>query len=203
MEGQISGESFTVDQLKAGDERAWNDAFTCFYGLAFNVLEGVFYSLQEADLEDVVQDAIISLIDNYVQTAGSIDDLKKLVITIAKNKAKDLIDYQNAQRRDMKVTDSLDVTDDDGQPIVSEKNRELKQTTPADMADKKEQALLVREAMKQLPQKQSDLLWDYYFEDLKQQEIAGKYRIKLNSVGGYLNRALEALEKILKKNKLL
>jgi RNA polymerase sigma factor (sigma-70 family) len=200
MEGQISEETFTLDQLKTGDERAWNDAFTCFYSLAFNVLQG---SMQEADLQEVVQDAIISLIENYVEKAESIDDLKKLVIKIARNKARDLIDYQNAQKRDMRVTDSLNATDDDGQPIVSEKNLELEQAAPADMADRKEQALLIREDMKQLPQKQSDLLRDYYFDDLKQQEIADKYGIKLKSVGGYLNRACEALEKILKKNKLL
>lgn len=203
MAPTATDESFSLDQLKAGDNQAWNSAFGCLYGLAFNVLKGINNSLSEADLQEVVRDAIISLIEHYVEKAESIEELKKLVITIAKNKARDLIDKQNAGMRSRAMTESLNATDDSGLPIVSEKNLVSDEADPADMADQVERAFLLNEALKELPPKQADLLRDYYFAELKQQEIADKHGLKLSSVGGYLNRALESLEKIVRKNKLL
>ena len=203
MDPTATDESFSLDQLKAGDNQAWNRAFSCLNGLAFNVLKGTYNSLSEADLQEVCQDAIISLIEHYVEQAESIDDLKKLVITIAKNKARDLFDKQNAGMRSRALTESLNATDDNGLPLVAEKNLISDAADPAGMADRVERAFLLNEAIKELPPKQADLLRDYYFGELKQQEIADKHGLKLSSVGGYLNRALESLEKILRKNKLL
>ena len=203
MTNPVSDEDFTLDQLKAGDNRAWNTAFSCFYGLAFNVIAGSQPTLSEADLQDVVQDSIIRLIQNYVEKAESVLDLKKLVITIAKHKVLDLIRTRKAGIRDQTRTDSLDSTDAEGQPVVDEKHLASAEPTPANIADQTERAFLLNEALKELPQKQADLLRDFYFLDLKQQEIADKHGLKVSSVGGYLNRALEALEKILTKGKLL
>jgi RNA polymerase sigma factor (sigma-70 family) len=194
---------FTLDQLKAGDERAWDSAFTCLYGLAFNVLQGMNLSLQVQDLEEAAQDAIIEIINHYVATAGSVDELKRLVITIAKRKALDLLDKYGASMRDIHKTDSLNAEDSEGQPLIKENRLPSDQNSPEIQADKVERAMLLREAMKELSGNKADLLSDYYFNELSQQQLADKYAMKLSSVGGYLNRALGDLEKILKKQNLL
>ena len=203
MESIGENHDFTLAQLKAGDERAWNSAFTCLYGLAFNVLQGMKLTLQIQDLEEAAQDAIIEIINKYVETAEEIDDLKKLAITIAKRKALDLLDKYGAGIRDHRKTDSLNAVDSEGQPLISEKRLPSDQNSPQILADKVERALLLREAMKELPENKANLLSDYYFNELTQQELADKYGMKLSSVGGYLNRALDDLEKILKKQNLL
>lgn len=203
MESIGENHDFTLAQLKAGDERAWNSAFTSLYGLAFNVLQGMNLTLQIQDLEEAAQDAIIEIINKYVETAEEIDELKRLAITIAKRKALDLIDKYGAGMRDHRKTDSLNAVDSEGQPLIKEKRLPFDQNSPEVLADKVERALLLREAMKELPENKANLLSDYYFESMSQQELADKYGMKLSSVGGYLNRALDDLEKILKKQNLL
>ncbi len=195
--------NFTLDQLKAGDERAWNSAFSCLYGLAFNVLQGMNLALQFQDLEESAQDAVVEIINHYVETSTSVDDLKRLAITIAKRKALDLLDKYGAAIRDHSKTDSLNAVDREGQPLIKEKRLPSDQNTPEVQADRVERALLLREAMKELPENKAGLLADYYFNEMSQQELGAKYGMKLSSVGGYLNRALGDLEKILKKQNLL
>ena len=203
MSDAIETHDFALDQLKTGDERAWNSAFTCLYGLAYNGLQEKKLALQIQDLEESAQDAIIEIINHYVATAESVDDLKRLAITIAKRKALDLLDKYGAAIRDHRKTDSLNAVDSEGQPLIKEKRLPSDQNSPEILADKVERALLLREAMKELPENKAGLLADYYFHEMSQQQLADKYGLKLSSVGGYLNRALGDLEKILKKQNLL
>ena len=198
MEKQAPAELFALDHLKAGDDRAWNAAFKCFYNLAFNVLEAVFHSLPEADLQDVVQEAIVSLINKYVQDAESVDDLKKLVVTIAKNEARDLIRHRKTQKGGQGKVDSLE-------ELASEKGFDIPDETipPDELTQKVERALLIQEAVKQIPPKYGDVLTDHYFLGLSHKEIADKRGLKIGSVGVYLTRGKELLAPIFKNMSLL
>jgi len=197
MEEQNPDESFTLGQLQTGDESAWERAFQLFYSLAFNVLKSRNYPLSEEDLQEIVPDAIIELIDNYVEKAENIVELNKLVITIAKNKAKDLLEKQRALKRGGGHVDSLE----DDQPEGKEFKSDI--ADPSEEAEQAERALLLNAAIKNLPAKYAEVLYDSYILGLKQQEIADKRGLKIGSIGVYINRGLEQLKKILEDEDLL
>lgn len=187
---------FTLEQLKVGDRPSWDLAFNCFYGLVVNVLSGGTNSICHADLEDIAIESITKLIESYVDKATSLEELKKLVITIAKNQFKDLLERLKAKKRGSGAVESLQ-DQPEGTDFASSSQ------SPDQDAQTAEISILVNEALNQIPEKYRDVVKDRYLLDMTQQEIAQKRGLKIGSIGVYINRGIEALEPILKKFELL
>lgn len=184
---------FTLEQLRSGDPSAWDKAFGHFFGLLMGMLGARFQTLAIQDHEDVARDAILKLIDHCVDTAQSLEELTKAVVVIARNLALDELDKRKAQKRGEGKIESLE-----GQPEGTEPLSSSSPPTPLQEVEQQEQAFLVRAAVEQLPERYRDVLLDYYFLGLKQQEIADKRGMKIGSIGVYLARGQELLEPILK-----
>jgi len=195
MEEQIPEISFTPDQLRDGNPDAWEKAYSVFFELAFNVLKGR-YPLSHHDLEDLAQETIITLIDKFVEQAEDVASLSKMVITIAKNKAKDLLRLRNAQKHGGGAVESLE-----GQPEGTQFKSEA--ADPEMEAERAEKALLLGVAVKKLPRNLAEVVEDCYFLSLAHKEIAEKRGLKIGSIGVYINRALVKLHKILAVEDLL
>jgi len=196
MEKSDQAETFTLDQLRAGDQQAWEKAHQSLYSLAFNVLFNLGYPLAVEDLQEIVQDSIIKLIEHYVERSKDVSELNKLVITIAKNKANDLLARQQATKRGSGKVESIE-----GQPEGTE--YKSNESNPAESFERVERAFLLKEALKKVPQKYRDVLHDNYILGLKHYEIAEKRDLSIGSVGVYINRGLEHLKKILEDEDLL
>ena len=180
-----------LELLKAGDNPAWELAFKSFYNLITNVLfKYKGNSVSQEDLDDVATEAITKLLNDYVPQAQSIEELQKLVITIAKNQLRDLLDKRNAQKRGQGTDLSLDEIQETGE--IDDKS-----PTPEQLVQIREKAFLVQAAIDQLPPKYAEVVTDYYFLNLKQQEIADKRGLKIGSIGVYLQRGIDALKPIL------
>ena len=194
--GVVRAVNFTLEQLKAGEDAAWEEAYACFYALIVNVLGSRFNDVPQGDLEDVAIEAITKLINKCVETAESIEELKRLVVEIAKNHLRDLLSKQKTAKRGGGEVDSLEA-----QPEGTQFKSGA--STPAEHAVAAERAFLVNEAVSQLPEKYREVVQDFYFRGLKQQEIADQRGLKIGSIGVYLSRGMEALEPILKNMELL
>ena len=203
MENSLTEQLFTLDQLRSGDERAWEIAFKCLYGQAFNWLKTNFASLPDHDLQEVAQDVVIKLIDKYVATAKSVEELKRLVPTIADSTAKDLISKQDAKKRGRKVTVRIGDINLEGDDEKEEKSFKSTAPTPEENADQIERAYLMKMALDQIPAKYADVLRDSYFLGLKHKEIAEKRGLKIGTIGVYITRGMEELAPILRASNLL
>ena len=194
---------FTLDQLRSGDEPAWEKAFKCLYGLAFNVLKRNVVSLNEADLQEAAQDAVIEIIEKYVAKVPSVEDLKRLVITIAKRKALDQIRKQQAEKRGKNVTvriGDINLEEDDEK---EEKYFKSTTPTPEEVADQVERAYLMEIALQQIKTKYADVLRDSFFLGLPHKEIAAKRGLKIGTIGVYITRGMEELAPLLRSSNLL
>jgi len=77
---------------------------------------------------------------------------------------------------------------------------QLNSESPSDRVFRLEQQEYVREAMKQLPEKNREVLYSYYFEDLSFEEIGQKLGLSRSWVCRVHAKSLELLSKILKED---
>ena len=183
------------EQLKNGDRIAWNRAWEILYDISLSVCYSTASTLNHQDHEDVAAESITEVI-GYIEKVGSFEECKKLVVKISKNRLLDRFRHDSAVKRDGSLTDSLE--DKEGFDPKDES-----QELPDVLVARAEQALLVVLALKQIPEQYRKVVEDFYLKGLKQQEIADKHGLAIGSIGNYLQRGLEALHEILKKDELL
>ena len=203
MEESNPEQTFTLDQLRSGDEQAWEEAFKCLYGKAFNYLKATIVLLKHEDLEEAAQDVVIEIVEKYVAKAESFEELKRLVIAIAKHKVVDLIRKQNAVKRGKKITIRIDDLNLEGDDEKEEKAFKSTGPTPEESTDHAERAYLIKIALEQIPVKYANILQDYYFHGLTHKEIAKKRGLKIGTIGVYITRGMEALAPVLRSSNLL
>ena len=184
-----------IEQLKAGDQSAWNRAFEVLYTISLSVCCSTASTLNHQDHEDVAVEAITEVVD-FIEKVGSFEECKKLVVTISKNRLLDRIRHASAGKRDWKQTESFE--EKEGFDPKDES-----QELPDVLVARGELALILAGALKQIPEQYRKVVMDFYLKGHTQQETANKHGLKIGSIGVYLQRGLEALHKILKKDELL
>lgn len=183
---------FTIEQLQAGNRDAWDQAYDFLSVWVINVLWDESGVVSREDLEDAAIVAIKKLADQGAQVEGGIEGLQKFVLTIAKNELLDQLERRNAQKRGAGKVVSIEA-----QPPGTEYKWE--KPTPYETMEATERALLLREALNQLPEKQREVVEGYVLEDLSYAEIAQRVGLSEGSVGVYKDRGLAALRPIVEK----
>ncbi len=181
-----------IEQLKAGDRNAWNRAFEILYAISLSVCCASATGLNHQEHEDVAIESITQVMD-YVEKVDSFEDCKKLVVTISKNRLLDHFRQRSTEKHGAGRVESLEQKE--GFDAV-----DPTQERPDVAVINGERALLLAEALKQIPEQYRKVVADFYLKGLTQQEIADKHGLKIGSIGVYLNRGLEALHKILPKD---
>ena len=184
-----------IEQLKAGDRIAWSRAWEILYDISLRVCYSTPSALNHQDHEDVAVEAITEVVD-FIEKVGSFEECKKLVVTISKNRLLDRLRHRLAQKRSGNLTESIEETE-------GFDPKDESQELPDVLVARAEQALIVVLALKQIPEQYRKVVEDFYLKGLKQQEIADKHGLAIGSIGNYLQRGLEALHEILKKDELL
>lgn len=184
-----------IEQLKQGDRSAWNRAFEILKAISLSVCCSTAPDLNHHEHEDVAIEAITHVVE-FVEKVGSFEECKKLVVTISKNRLIDRFRQRAALKHGGGKLESLE--EQEGfDPADTTKLQ------PDAATSNGEQALMVRNALGQIPQQYRKVVEEFYFNGLTQQEIADKHGLKIGSIGVYLNRGLEALGKVLSKSELL
>lgn len=184
-----------IEQLKAGDRIAWNRAWEILYAISLSVCCSTASTLNHQDHEDVAVEAITEVVD-FIEKVGSFEECKKLVVTISKNRLLDRIRHASAGKRDWKRTESFEETE-------GFDPKDESQELPDVLVARGELALILAGALKQIPEQYRKVVEDSLLKGHTQQEIANKHGLKIGSIGVYLQRGLDALHKILKKDELL
>ncbi|NDJ15117.1 MAG: sigma-70 family RNA polymerase sigma factor [Acidobacteriia bacterium] len=184
-----------IEQLRTGDRTAWDRAFTILKAISLSVCCSTAPDLNHHDHEDVAIAAITAVV-KYVKEGKSFEECKKLVVTISKNRLNDRFSHDSTEKRRNDLGESLEAKEgfDAADPA---------QELPDVAAMKGERAAMVREALKQIPEKSRKILEDSFFNDLTQQEIADRHGLNLKTIGATKDRGLQALAKVLKKKQFM
>ena len=174
-----------IEQLKAFDRHAWNRAFEILYAISLSVCCSTASTLNHQDHQDVAAEAITEVVD-YIEKVGSFEECKKLVVTISKNRLLDRFRHRGAQKRDGNLTESLEAKEGFDAADAT-------QQQPDALVLLGENALILAEALKKVPEQYRKAVEDFYLKGSTQQEIADKLGLKIGSIGVYLDRGLKAL----------
>ena len=174
-----------IEQLKAGDRLAWNRAWEILYTISLSVCCSTASTLNHQDHEDVAVEAINEVVD-YIEKVDSFEECKKLVVTISKNRLLDRFRHRSAQKRDGNLTESLEAKEDFDAADAT-------QQQPDALVLVGENALILAEALKEVPDQYRKVVEDFYLKGSTQQEIADRHGLKIGSIGVYLDRGLKAL----------
>ena len=177
-----------LTELKRADPDAWNNAFSWFFGPAMRIARSVLGQRLSGDVEDVAIVAVEALVDK-VQRAASAEELRRLVVAIARNKAISRVREDRAERHGGGRIESLD-------------ERQASSGGSADCAapdfvqaevEANELAERLRRVLSALTPPQGEMLGDRFLRGLSHEEIARKYGVGVKSVGIRLARALRKL----------
>jgi RNA polymerase sigma factor (sigma-70 family) len=180
-----------LDALKAGDARAWDDAFAWLWPVVFGVAKLKLQPYLPNEIEDVAIESLERLVKKVPQVKSA-EELKPLAASIAQYRAVSLLRERFAKKRGEGKTDSLDAEPDGG---VSQ-NELASGHSPLDDLEQKELAQRIRQSLTKLKPPMGEILSDFFLDGLSYEEIAKKRGIAVGSVGVYLKRGLEMLRRI-------
>lgn len=184
-----------IEQLKTGDRTAWDQAYAILKAISLSVCCSTAPDLNHHEHEDVAIEAITQVVE-FVEKVGSFEECKRLVVTISKNRLIDRFRRDSTDKRRYDLGESLEAKEGFDAADPSQKGPDVAVING-------ERAAMVREALKQIPEKSRKILEDSFFNDLTQQEIADRHGLNLKTIGATKDRGLQALAKVLKKMRFM
>jgi len=159
-----------MERMQSGDKSAVSDLYQRYNKVLFGLILTVVKNREEA--EDVLQDVFVQAWEKASQFDSTRGNVYSFLVTMARNKAIDRIRsrrYRKEKQEDQIINDfTLDPEDGDFNP---EENAELN-----------DRAVRVRRALKNLDEKEREVLYVAYFQGLSQSEIAEQMDIPLGTV---------------------
>jgi RNA polymerase sigma-70 factor (ECF subfamily) len=141
-------------------------------------------------VEDIAIEALEELVPK-VEGLRSADELKRLVASIAHNRAVSLLRQHFAARRGGGNVESLDAV----QEASGDLPEAIAPDSPLAALEKDELAKRLNKAMAALKPPLGELVADSFIRKLSHKEIADKHGLAVGSVGVYVKRGLEALRR--------
>jgi len=168
-----------------GDKEAFREIYCRFYSLLYNYGSKL---VSDKDLvKDCIQDIFIKLIQNY-QSLSATPNVKGYLIKALRNKLYDTLEKEKATD-DISLYEEVFVTDE-LMPLLSFEDSD---------ADNRAKHLM--QVFSQLSPHQQEIIYLYYVNELKHDEIAEIMGINYQSSKNLLFRSLTCLRKLyLKKN---
>jgi RNA polymerase sigma factor (sigma-70 family) len=189
---QPAGVAFPdLRQLQQGDADAWDEAFRWLWPTAFEAVRLKLAPFVPADVEDVAMEALEELVEK-VPVMERIEELKPLVASIAHHRAVSRLREYFAAKRGSGQTTSLEaMVKGDGKafdpPGADSAVTELDQT---------ELATLLCELQSGLKPEQKAILNGVFVQRRSYEQIAREQGIAVGSVGVYLKRSLEVMQRL-------
>lgn len=189
-----------LSKLKKGDPSEWAVAFDWLWPSAkAKALFTVMNRCCIDDAEDVASDSIAVLArkvkDGLIR---QVEELKALLLRIVHDKAIDHCRELLAQKRGGGVTTSLEAMQEGEKGAYEPASGD----SPLEKLELSDLGVLIREAGKQLKDKEWAMLEDFFFSELSYKEISEKHGLAVGSVGVYIKRATDKLRPLLKEHQI-
>ena len=185
----LSGDSedhVFVDMILRGQV----DGMEKLYDKYSNVLNGMLYKIvhDKIEAEDLLQEVFVQVwdrIESYENSRGSVFNW---LVTIARNKAIDRIRskiYKTRVRESTELNDiHFEIDDDEPDPLEN-----------SIIMDR---AKIVRDALKQIPDEQKEVIEIAYFQGMSQSEIAEQLQLPLGTVKSRMRQGMMKIRELLK-----
>jgi RNA polymerase sigma-70 factor (ECF subfamily) len=189
-----------LDQARKGDEQALGQLLES-YRAYLTVLARVQIGRRlqgKVDAADVVQDAFLGAYRDFDQFRGTTEAeflgwLRQVLAFVLANLVRH---YQGTQRRDIRLERQLAVELDQSSHAL-DRGLMAAQSSPSQQAIRREQSVLLAEALARLPDDWRDLLILRHLEGLTFPEVAERLGRTLDSVKKQWPRALAKLRRLL------
>lgn len=189
-----------LDQARTGDAAALGQLLEGYRGyLMLLARVQIGRRLQgKVDAADVVQDAFLNAYRDFGQFRGATEKeflgwLRQILAYVLANLVRH---YQGAQRRDVRLERQLAVELDQSSHAL-DRGLVAEQSSPSQQAARREQAVLLAEALARLPEAWRDLLVLRHLEGLTFPEVARRMGRTVDSVKKQWPRALASLRRVL------
>jgi len=176
--------------LKAGDAKAWDEAFAWLWPTVFAVAKLKLQPHLPNEVEDVAIESLEQLVAK-VPGVKSVEELKPLAASIAHHRAVSLLRERFAKKRGEGKTDSLDAQPDQG--VI--RNQPTLGDSPLENLKQAELAERLCKSLTELKPPLGEILSDFFIYGLRYEEIANKHGVAIGSVGVYLKRGLEVMRR--------
>lgn len=189
-----------LDQARAGDSQALGqllESYRAYLTLLARVQIG--RRLQgKVDAADVVQDAFLGAYRDFGQFRGATEKeflgwLRQILAYVLANLVRY---YQGTQRRDVRLERQLAIELDQSSHAL-DRGLVAEQSSPSQQAARREQSVLLAEALARLPETWRDLLVLRHLEGLTFPEVARRLGRTLDSVKKQWPRALASLRRVM------
>jgi RNA polymerase sigma-70 factor (ECF subfamily) len=189
-----------LDQARAGDVQALGqllESYRAYLTLLAQLQIG--RRLQgKVDAADVVQDAFLGAHRDFGQFRGTTEKeflgwLRQILAYVLANLVRY---YQGAQRRDVRLERQLAIELDQSSHAL-DRGLVADQSSPSQQAARREQAVLLAEALARLPEAWRDLLVLRHLEGLTFPEVAQRLGRTVDSVKKQWPRALASLRRVM------
>jgi RNA polymerase sigma-70 factor (ECF subfamily) len=189
-----------LDQARAGDVQALGqllESYRAYLTLLAQLQIG--RRLQgKVDAADVVQDAFLGAHRDFGQFRGTTEKeflgwLRQILAYVLANLVRY---YQGAQRRDVRLERQLTIELDQSSHAL-DRGLVADQSSPSQQAARREQAVLLAEALARLPEAWRDLLVLRHLEGLTFPEVAQRLGRTVDSVKKQWPRALASLRRVM------
>ena len=177
--------------LKTGDAGAWDEAFAWLWPAVFAVAKLKLQPYLPNEVEDVAIESIEQLVGK-VPEVKSVEELKPLAASIAHHRAVSLLRERFAKKRGEGKTDSLDAQPDGG--VIQ--NEPTSGDSPLENLKQAELAERLCKLLTELKPPMGEILSDFFIYGLRYEEIANKHGVAIGSVGVYLKRGLQVMQRM-------
>ena len=176
-----------------GEPEAWDELFDLHYAAAARFVFQLGPEFSREDVEDVCQEAFVSVIRNITSFQGA-SQFQTWLFRIAANKARDFRERQQAAKRGGgQMPISLQAEDPENGLTIEPPSSAPGPDTQLINA---ERMALVRQALDQLGEPCREIIELRYFADLSYEEISAALDLNPKTVSSRLSKCLDRLEAV-------
>ena len=189
----VETEAQLIARCRQGDARAWDTLFDLHYAATARFIFQLSYSFTAEDVEEICQEAFLSVIKNIESFAGG-SRLQTWIFRIAANKARDYRERLGAAKRGGGRT--IVPLDSEGSEDAAPLRAPSPLPGPDEILLRAERASQLGEALGRLEAPCREVIDLRYFADLSYDEIAAELKLNPKTVSSRLSKCLDRLEKI-------
>ncbi|MDR2157311.1 MAG: sigma-70 family RNA polymerase sigma factor [Clostridiales Family XIII bacterium] len=180
-------ECLLAERASQGDGKAFEQLFTRNLKLIMYEVRKRLFSRESKDAEDVVQDVVLGMY-SHIRNLRNPEAFRSwmyriIFVTCASHN-------RMAGRKRENIDNHADTLVDDS-----------REARPSGIAEANERNAHIRTMIGQLPEKQRQALFMYYYADMSYEEIAEAFGVSVGTVGSNITRAKANLKKRMKKSK--
>jgi RNA polymerase sigma-70 factor, ECF subfamily len=189
----FGSEAQVIARCRTGDSAAWDELFDLHYAAAARFIFQLSSNFSREDAEEICQETFLSVIRHIDSFQGNCQ-LQTWIFRIARNKARDFCQKQNAAKRGGGATPlPLQPASSDGEPAIDPPSG---LPGPDEILIKSETAALVETVLEQLGEPCREVIELRYFGGLSYEEIAKNLNMNPKTVSSRLSKCLDRFEKI-------